>query len=65
MRQAMLKTALKKSRVAKASEDAGAISTRFCVFDGMVRVVIEVECEDEARELCKQMRWVLIGPCEG
>ena len=33
---------------------------RFCVFDGSSRVVIEVQNEEDARYLCREMGWELI-----
>ena len=36
---------------------------RFCALDGPVRVVIEADNEDDARYLCREMRWEFIGLC--
>jgi hypothetical protein len=36
---------------------------RFCALDGPVRVVIEADSEDDARYLCREMRWEFIGLC--
>jgi hypothetical protein len=36
---------------------------RFCALDGPVRVVIEADSEDDARYLCREMRWDFIGLC--
>ena len=36
---------------------------RFCALDGSVRVVIEADSEDDARYLCREMRWEFIGLC--
>jgi hypothetical protein len=38
---------------------------RFCALDGAVRVVIEADSEDDARHLCREMRWEFIGLCHG
>lgn len=38
---------------------------RFCALEGPVRVVIEADSEDDARCLCRDMRWEFIGLCDG
>ena len=37
---------------------------RFCALDGTVRVVIEADSEDDARYLCREMRFEFIGLCD-
>jgi hypothetical protein len=37
----------------------------FCALDGPVRVIIEADSEDDARYLCREMRWEFIGLCDG
>jgi hypothetical protein len=38
---------------------------RFYALDGPVRVIIEADSEDDARYLCREMRWEFIGLCDG
>lgn len=37
---------------------------RFCALDGTIRVVIEADSEDDARYLCREMRFEFIGLCD-
>ncbi|MFZ2017391.1 MAG: hypothetical protein WAU90_01790 [Methyloceanibacter sp.] len=37
---------------------------RFCALEGMVRVVIEADSEDDARYLCRDMAFEFIGLCD-
>jgi hypothetical protein len=39
--------------------------SRFHVFDGSFRIVIEARDEEDARCLCTEMGWELICCCEG
>jgi hypothetical protein len=38
--------------------------SRFCVFDGSSRAVIEARNEEDAQYLCAEMGWELICACE-
>jgi hypothetical protein len=38
---------------------------QFFALDGSVRIVIEADSEDDARYLCREMRFEFIGLCEG
>jgi hypothetical protein len=53
-----------RAAVAEPSPDESIRLMCFCVFDGCARVVIEVESEDVAWDLCQQMGWVFIGCLE-
>ena len=48
-------------RVRRRAVPAGV---RFCALDGTVRVVIEANSEDDARYLCREMRFEFIGLCD-
>ena len=37
---------------------------RFFALDGAMRVVVEADNEDDARYLCREMRWDFICFCE-
>jgi hypothetical protein len=38
---------------------------RFFALDRTVRVVVEADSEDDARYLCREMRWEFIGLLDG
>jgi hypothetical protein len=39
-------------------------TVRFFALDASVRVAVEADSEDEARDLCRAMQWDFIGLCE-
>ena len=49
-------------RVRKQSAPAGV---RFFALDRSMRVVVEADSEDDARYLCREMRWEFICLCDG
>jgi hypothetical protein len=40
-------------------------AVRFFAFEGSMRVVVEANSEDDARSLCREMRWDFICLCDG
>ncbi|MGH6867100.1 MAG: hypothetical protein ACREDO_13280 [Methyloceanibacter sp.] len=42
----------------------GQAPLRFCALDGTIRVVIEADSEDDARCLCREMRFEFICLCD-
>jgi hypothetical protein len=49
-------------RVRKYRAPAGV---QFFAFDGTMRVVVEADSEDDARYLCREMRWEFVCLCDG
>lgn len=50
--------------VVRVRRRAAPAGVRFCALDGTVRVVIEADSEDDARYLCREMRFEFIGLCD-
>ncbi|HEX2447736.1 MAG TPA: hypothetical protein VHK26_06070 [Methyloceanibacter sp.] len=40
------------------------VRLRFCALDGSIRVIVEADNEDDARYLCREMRWEFICLCD-
>ncbi len=63
---AMGKIAAERSiGVVRVRRRAVPVRVRFCALDGSIRVVVEADSEDDARYLCREMRWEFIGLCDG
>jgi hypothetical protein len=39
-------------------------TVRFLALEASVRVAVEADSEDDARDLCRDMQWDFIGVCE-
>jgi len=50
--------------VVRIKRERAPARVRFCALDGSVRVVIEVDSEDDARTVCHEMRFEFIGFCD-
>jgi hypothetical protein len=50
--------------VVRIKRHRAPLRVRFCALDGGVRVVIEADSEDEARILCRELRFEFIGLCD-
>ena len=61
MARAATELSIGVTRVRRRTIPAGV---RFCALDGTVRVVIEADSEDDARYLCREMRFEFIGLCD-
>ena len=51
--------------VVRVRRSAVPARVRFCALHGSIRVVVEADSEDDARYLCREMRWEFIGLCDG
>jgi hypothetical protein len=51
--------------VVRVRKQRAPAPVHFFALDGTVRVVVEADSEDDARYLCRELRWEFICLCDG
>ena len=51
--------------VVRVRKQRASARVRFFALDATVRVVVEADSEDDARYLCREMKWEFICLCDG